>query len=185
MINGEGWLGENKKCNLEVIPLKNWKHSDSYSLPVKPSPNLPNDQAVKLYPSTCLFEGTVLSLGRGTQMPFQVIGHPDLKGMPFQFTPVSIEGMSKNPPLENQVCYGIDLRHVTVKKQLDLSYLISMYQAFPDKDKFFNNYFEKLAGTTKLRNQIKEGLSEDEIRKSWQGGIDQYMKIRKKYLLYE
>ncbi len=185
MINGEGWLGENKKCNLEVIPLKNWKHSDSYSLPVKPSPNLPNDQAVKLYPSTCLFEGTVLSLGRGTQMPFQVIGHPDLKGMPFQFTPVSIEGMSKNPPLENQVCYGIDLRHITVKKQLDLSYLISMYQAFPDKEKFFNNYFEKLAGTAKLRNQIKEGLSEDEIRKSWQGGIDQYMKIRKKYLLYE
>lgn len=185
MINGEGWLTGGRTCNLEVIPVKNWKHADFYSLPVKPSPNLPNDQAIKLYPSTCLFEGTVLSLGRGTPMPFQVIGHPDLKEMPFQFTPVSIEGMSKNPPLENKICYGLDLRNVPVKPQLDLSYLIRFYTAFPDKDKFFNNYFEKLAGTTKLREQIKQGLTEEQIRESWQTGLREFNSKRQKYLLYE
>lgn len=184
MINGEGWLGNEKKCDLQVIPVKNWKHSDPYSLPVRPSPNLPNDQAVKLYPSTCLFEGTVLSLGRGTQMPFQVVGHPDLKNMPFQFTPVSIEGMSKNPPLENKVCYGLDLRTVPVKKQVDLSYLIQMYKAFPDKERFFNSYFEKLAGTARLREQIKQGVSEKEIRESWKEGLNRYEQIRSKYLIY-
>lgn len=185
MINGEGWLGENKKCSLEVITLKNWKHSDPYSLPVRPSPNLPNDQAIKLYPSICLFEGTVISLGRGTQMPFQVIGHPELKNMPFQFTPVSIEGMSKNPPLENKLCYGLDLQHVNVKPQLDLSYLISFYRAFPDKDKFFNNYFEKLSGTSKLREQIRQGLDEMQIRESWRDDLNHFKELRKKYLLYK
>jgi uncharacterized protein YbbC (DUF1343 family) len=185
MINGEGWLGENKKCTLEIIPVKNWKHHDPYSLPVKPSPNLPNDQAVRLYPSTCLFEGTVLSLGRGTQMPFQVIGHPGLKDMPFQFTPVSIDGMSKNPPLENQVCYGLDLRKVPVKPQLDLSYLINIYAAFPEKDKFFNAYFEKLAGTAKLREQIRQGLTEEQIRESWKSDLEKFKEARRKYLLYE
>jgi uncharacterized protein YbbC (DUF1343 family) len=185
MINGEGWLGENKKCALEIIPVKNWKHSDAYSLPVKPSPNLPNDQSIRLYPSTCLFEGTVLSLGRGTQMPFQVIGHPDLKNMPFQFTPVSIEGMSKNPPHENKVCYGLDLRNADVKPQLDLRYLVDMYQAFPDKEKFFNSYFEKLAGTSTLREQIKLGMTEDQIRQSWKTGLEKFKETRKKYLLYE
>ncbi|MCU0357803.1 MAG: DUF1343 domain-containing protein [Cyclobacteriaceae bacterium] len=184
MINGEGWLGTNKTCSIEVIPVKNWKRSDRYSVPVKPSPNLPNDQAIRLYPSTCLFEGTVLSLGRGTQYPFQVIGHPDLKNMPYQFTPVSIEGMSKNPPLENKLCYGIDLREVPVKPQFDLSYLISMYQAFPDKDKFFNNYFEKLSGTDALRQQIRSSQTEEQIRASWQKDLDVYKEKRKKYLLY-
>ncbi len=184
MINGEGWLGTNKICSIEVIPVKNWKRSDRYSVPMKPSPNLPNDQAIRLYPSTCLFEGTVLSLGRGTQYPFQVIGHPDLKNMPYQFTPVSIEGMSKNPPLENKLCYGIDLREVPVKPQFDLSYLISMYQAFPDKDKFFNNYFEKLSGTDALRQQIRSGQTEEQIRASWQKDLDVYKEKRKKYLLY-
>ncbi len=184
MINGEAWLGDNKKCNLEVITVKNWKHSEAYSVPVKPSPNLPNDQAIKLYPSICLFEGTVISLGRGTQMPFQVIGHPDLKNMPFQFTPISIDGMSKNPPLENKLCYGLDLREVNVKPQFDLSYLISFYRAFPDKDKFFNSYFEKLAGTAALRNQVRQGMSEDQIRESWREDLEKYNVIRKKYLLY-
>lgn len=185
MINGEGWLEGNKTCDLEIIPIKNWKHADSFSLPVKPSPNLPNDQAIALYPSTCLFEGTVISLGRGTHMPFQVIGHPDLKNMPFQFTPVSIDGMSKNPPLENKLCYGLDLRKAPVKPQLDLSYLIRFYQSFPDKDKFFNNYFEKLAGTAKLREQIRQGMDETQIRASWQEGLKKYNQTRKKYLLYE
>jgi uncharacterized protein YbbC (DUF1343 family) len=185
MINGEGWLGKNKKCDLEIIPVKNWKHNDAYPLPVKPSPNLPNDQSIRLYPSTCLFEGTVLSLGRGTQMPFQVIGHPDLKNMPFQFTPISIEGMSKNPPHENKVCYGLDLRNADVKPQLDLRYLIDMYQAFPDKEKFFNSYFEKLAGTSTLREQIKLGMTEDQIRQSWKTGLEKFKETRKKYLLYE
>lgn len=184
MINGEGWLGENKSCNLEVITMKNWKHTDPYSVPVKPSPNLPNDQAIKLYPSICLFEGTVISLGRGTPMPFQVIGHPDLKNMPFQFTPVSIDGMSKNPPLENKLCYGLDLQHVNVKPQIDLSYLISFYRAFPDKDKFFNNYFEKLSGTSKLREQIRQGLDETQIRESWREDLEKFAALRKKYLLY-
>lgn len=185
MINGEGWLEGSRTCNLEIVPVKNWKHADPFSLPVKPSPNLPNDQAIALYPSTCLFEGTVISLGRGTQMPFQIIGHPDLKNMPFQFTPVSIDGMSKNPPLENKLCYGLDLREVNVKSQLDLSYLISFYRAFPDKDKFFNNYFEKLAGTAKLREQIRQGLDEGQIRESWKEGLKSYNQIRKNYLLYE
>jgi len=185
MINGEGWLGTAKKCNLEIIPVKNWAHRDSYSLPVRPSPNLPNNQAIKLYPSICLFEGTVISLGRGTQMPFQVIGHPDLKNMPFQFTPVSIEGMSKNPPLENKLCYGIDLRSAPVKAQLDLSYLIQFYQAFPDKEQFFNNYFEKLAGTIALREQIKQGMSEEQIRETWQNGLDAFKLRREKYLIYK
>jgi uncharacterized protein YbbC (DUF1343 family) len=184
MINGEGWLGQNRKCNLEIIPVKNWKHDDFYSVPIRPSPNLPDDQSIKLYPSTCLFEGTVLSVGRGTQTPFQVVGHPQLNNMAFQFTPVAIEGMSKNPPYENQVCYGIDLRNVPVKRQLDLSYLISMYRAFPDKEKFFNNYFEKLAGNASLRGQIKQGLDETKIRESWKGELTEYMELRKKYLLY-
>lgn len=184
MINGEGWLGINKICDLEVIRVKNWKHDDFYSVPVRPSPNLPDDQSIKLYPSTCLFEGTVLSVGRGTHTPFQLVGHPDLKDMPFQFTPVRIDGMSKNPPYENQVCYGVDLRNVAVKRQLDLSYLINMYRAFPDKEKFFNNYFEKLAGTARLREQIKLGLDEASIRKSWQNDLTAYKELRKKYLLY-
>jgi uncharacterized protein YbbC (DUF1343 family) len=130
MINGEGWLGEGKKCDVEVIKMQNWKHADEYSLPAKPSPNLPNDQAIRLYPSLGLFEGTVISVGRGTQMPFQIIGHPSLTSMPFQFTPVSIEGMSKNPPYENQVCYGLDLRNVKAERKLSLQYLLDFYKAF-------------------------------------------------------
>jgi uncharacterized protein YbbC (DUF1343 family) len=184
MINGEQWLEGKGSCKLEVVPLENWKHNDDYSLPVKPSPNLPNDQAVKLYPSICFFEGTVLSLGRGTQMPFQVIGHPDLKDMPFSFTPVTIEGMAKNPPQENRLCFGVDLRTVDVPKQIELRYLIEMYKAFPDKEKFFIPFFERLAGNAELRQQIKDGLSEEEIRKTWQNDLHNYKKMREKYLLY-
>lgn len=182
MINGESWI--KNKCVLEVIKLKNWKHGDGYSLPHKPSPNLPNDHAIRLYPSTCLFEGTVISVGRGTQMPFEVIGHPDLKNMSFSFTPISIEGMSKNPPFENKVCYGLDLRNVVVKNQLDLSYLIQLYQLYPDKEKFFISYFEKLVGTNALREQIKSGMTEEAIRKSWEADLKKFRDMRSRYLLY-
>jgi uncharacterized protein YbbC (DUF1343 family) len=185
MINGEGWLGGGKKCNLEVIAIKNWKHSDSYRVNERPSPNLPNDQAIRLYPSTGLFEGTNISLGRGTQSPFQILGHPDYKNMPFHFTPVSIDGMAKNPVHEGKVCYGIDLRNVTPEKRVNLQYLIQMYNAFPDKEKFFNpRNFDMHAGTSSLREQIIAGKSEDEIRQSWQGGLEAYKTIRNKYLLY-
>jgi len=184
MINGEGWLEGKKKCELEVITLKNWSHTDEYSLPIKPSPNLPNDQAVKLYPSVCFFEGTALSLGRGTQIPFQVIGHPDLKNMPFQFTPVDLPGMAIDPPLENKICFGLDLRTVEVPKKIGLHYLIDMYNAYPDKENFFVPHFARWAGSNLLAQQIKDGLSEDQIRESWQKDLEAYKAKRKQYLLY-
>jgi uncharacterized protein YbbC (DUF1343 family) len=185
MINGEGWLEGGRKCTLEVVKLKNWKHADAYSLPIRPSPNLPNDHAIGLYPSTCLFEGTALSLGRGTQNPFEVAGHPDLKNQPFEFTPVSIEGMAKKPRLENKLCFGVDLRNAKVPKKIWLQPVIDMYNAFPDKEKFFIGYFDTLAGTKELKEQIREGMSEEQIRASWKPGLDRYGQIRKKYLLYK
>jgi uncharacterized protein YbbC (DUF1343 family) len=185
MINGEEWLGPRKKCDIEVIGVKNWKHSDPYLVSIKPSPNLTDNQAIRLYPSTGLFEGTVISVGRGTEMPFQILGHPKLKGMPFQFTPVSIPGMAKNPPYENQICYGIDLRNAKPEAKVSLKYLIDMYKAFPEKDKFFNAAsFDKHLGTSVLRQQIIQGMSEDAIRQSWQKDLEAYKLIRNKYLLY-
>jgi uncharacterized protein YbbC (DUF1343 family) len=184
MINGEGWLKEGKKCDLKIIPIKGWKHSDEYVLPVKPSPNLPNQQAVKLYPSVCLLEQTVISVGRGTPFPFQAIGNPELKSFPFQFTPVTIEGVAKNPPHENKVCYGLDLRQATVPRKLDLHYLFQMYAAYPEKDKFFIGMFDKIAGNDIFRQQIKNGLTEEQIRESWKTDLDTYSKMREKYLLY-
>jgi uncharacterized protein YbbC (DUF1343 family) len=184
MINGEGWLAEKKKCNLEVVKLRNWKHSDPYAIPVRPSPNLPNDQAIRLYPSICLFEGTQISLGRGTEMPFQVLGNPNLLNMPFEFKPVSIKGVSTSPPQENKLCRGIDLRAAPTKREIDLSYLLDFYRAYPDKEKFFIPYFEKLAGTKALRKQIIDGLSAAEIKKSWAADLEKYSVMRKKYLLY-
>ena len=185
MINGQGWLEGGKKCRVEIIKVKNWKHADPYSLPVSPSPNLPNDQAIILYPSLCLLEGTIISVGRGTKMPFQVLGNPELKSMAFQFTPVSIKGMSTNPPHEGKVCYGIDLRAATIDRKLNLSYLLQFYSAYPDKEKFFTNYFDKLAGTTALKQQIRDGLTEQQIRESWKKDLDLYKEMRKKYLLYK
>jgi uncharacterized protein YbbC (DUF1343 family) len=185
MINGEGWLAGAKKCNLKVIKMKNWKHDDDYSLPVRPSPNLPNDQAVRLYPSICLFEGTAISLGRGTSMPFQVLGNPELKDMTFTFTPIPIKGVSIEPPLKDKLCYGMDLRSVTPARKVDLQYLFLFYQKYPDKDKFFTAYFDKLAGTTQLKQQIKDGLTEDQIRASWKPGLDAFKAKREKYLLYK
>lgn len=188
MINGEGWLANGKKCNLTVIKIKNWKHDDTYSLPVRPSPNLPNDQAVRLYPSICLFEGTAISLGRGTPTPFQILGSPELKGqqeMTFTFTPVPIKGFSIEPPLKNQFCYGMDLRTVTPPRKVDLQYLLLFYQKYPNKEKFFTAYFDKLAGTTQLKQQIKDGLTEEQIRASWKPGLDAFKSKREKYLLYK
>lgn len=184
MINGEGWLAGGKNCALQIIKMKNWTHNDLYSLPVRPSPNLPNDQAIALYPSTCFFEGTALSVGRGTQHPFEWIGHPDLKQYKFQFTPVSIPGMSKQPPLENQLCFGLDLTKAPLQKEINLSYLLELYKAFPQKEKFFLKYFNTLAGNSELKEQIIRGESEATIRKSWQPGLEAFRKIRNKYLLY-
>jgi uncharacterized protein YbbC (DUF1343 family) len=184
MINGEGWLKDKAKCELDIVPIANWKHDEFYSCPVRPSPNLPDDQAVKLYPSICFFEGTVISVGRGTATPFQVIGNPSLKNMPFQFTPVSIKGMMKNPPFENQVCYGLDLRSVPVERRINLQYLIDMYRAYPKKEDFFTRYFNTLAGNETLKNQIINGQTEEQIRESWKLDLDRYMKMRQKYLIY-
>ena len=184
MINGEGWLADKLKCEIEIVKLKNWKHSDEYVLPVRPSPNLPNQQAVKLYPSICLFEGTVISLGRGTPSPFQVLGNPELKNMDYQFTPVTIKGVAVNPPQENKLCYGLDLRNAPVERKIDLKYLFTMYKAYPEKEKFFLPYFDILAGTTVLKQQIKDGLTEDQIRESWKEDLNTYKEMRKKYLLY-
>jgi len=184
MINGEGWLTNHLVCDVEIIELQNWTHSDEYSLPVGPSPNLPNDQAIRLYPSICLFEGTVISLGRGTPTPFQVLGNPELKGMPYQFTPVDIKGVAMNPPQENKLCYGLDLRNVQVQRRIDLSYLYVFYKAYPEKEKFFLPYFDILAGNTRLKEQIKQGLSEDQIRETWQGDLNTFKEKREKYLIY-
>lgn len=184
MINGEGWLTNKLKCDVEIIKLKNWKHGQAYELPVGPSPNLPNNQAIRLYPSICLFEGTVISVARGTTFPFQAIGNPELKGFTFTFTPVTIKGVAVKPPHENKVCYGIDLRSETPPRKISLSYLLTMYQAYPDKEKFFNSYFDVLAATPKLKQQILQGMTEDQIRESWKSDLVVYQNMRKKYLLY-
>lgn len=190
MLNEEGWLANKVKCNLTVVPLKNYTHRSSYKLPVKPSPNLNTSESIYLYPSLCLFEGTTISMARGTLFPFQAIGHPSLKGKyTYYFTPKSIEGMSKEPPYRGQRCYGLDLSSVDTSvmrssKQLNFAWLLEMYKVYPQKEKFFNNFFDLLAGTKTLKEQIKAGKTEAEIRKSWQPGLEQFKGIRSKYLLY-
>ncbi|UII24461.1 DUF1343 domain-containing protein [Fulvivirga maritima] len=184
MINGEQWLESGMKCNLRVIPVKNYTHADNNSLPVKPSPNLPNDLAIELYPSLCFFEGTVVSVGRGTYEPFLQIGHPEFKDMPDQFTPKSIKGMSNEPPHEGATCYGINFTNKKdIEGGLHLNYLINFYNKYNHKD-FFKPYFNTLAGTDQLQAQIKQGLSEKEIKQTWEEELKNYKKIRTKYLLY-
>lgn len=185
MINGEGWLEKGIKCDVEIVGLKNWKHDDFYSLPVKPSPNLPNDQAVKLYPSLCLFEGTVVSVGRGTETPFLIIGNPEFKDMPFTFTPRPIPGASNDPPQNGKVCYGLDLRNVEVQPRINLKYLLDFYNKYPEKEKFFIGSFDRLAGTPELKEQIRKGFTEDQIRDTWQEGLESYTRLRAEYLLYQ
>lgn len=184
MINGEGWLKDKKKCELHVIKMVNYTHDDSVSLPVKPSPNLPNNHAVRLYPYMCLFEGTALSIGRGTQNPFEFVGHPDLKKQPFNFKPVDIPNMSMDPKLEGKVCYGLDLRNEKPERKISLKHLIDLYNQFPDKTKFFIPYFDKLAGNAELKDQIAKGMTEEQIRETWQKDLAAYGEMRKKYLLY-
>jgi uncharacterized protein YbbC (DUF1343 family) len=189
MINEEGWLKNGIICDLNVIPLENYTHGSLYELPLKPSPNLTTMNAVYLYPSLCLFEGTIISIGRGTDSPFEVFGHPHLKGFSYSFTPENKKGMSQNPVYSGQPCLGLDLRnfystHPKMKGRINLSWLIMAFNDLGSKPDFFNDYFDKLAGNSELRKQITEGLSEIEIRKSWEPGLFKFREIRKKYLLY-
>ena len=181
MINGEKWIA--RQCDLTVIEMENYTHDMSYDLPIKPSPNLPNSRSINLYPSLCLFEGTNVSLGRGTEYPFQHFGAPYLKSN-YSFTPKSGEG-SKSPPHENKTCYGTDLRFQdNYLEEINLNWLIESYNNCPEKEKFFNSFFDKLAGTDKLRLQIIEAKTAKEIKESWQEGLNEFKKIRNKYLLY-
>jgi uncharacterized protein YbbC (DUF1343 family) len=187
MVNGEFWLKDSLQCDLEVVPLGNYDRNAIYELPVKPSPNLPNWESVYLYPSLCFFEGTIVSVGRGTESPFQLYGHPLMKEK-YTFTPKQSEGR-KAPLLCDQICHGellIDYAHNynINKNELKLTWLINAYNQLNDNDKFFNNFLVKLTGTKNLEHQIKAGLSEEEIRKSWEPKLNEYKKIRKKYLVY-
>lgn len=189
MVNGEKWLPGGIHCDLKVVTCEGYSHTDWYQLPVAPSPNLPNMAAVYLYPSLCLFEGTNISVGRGTDLPFQVIGHPKLMNAAYTFTPVSKAGAT-NPPYAGQLCHGHDLHtfatlYVRDFKGLYLFWLQGCYKDMPDKSGFFNDYFEKLAGTQTLREQIIAGKTEEEIRNSWQPGLRKFKETRRKYLLYE
>lgn len=197
MINGEGWLPNQMKCDIEVIKVKNYAHHMEYTLPISPSPNLNTQQSVLLYPTLCLFEGTILSQGRGTDRPFTVLGAPALKGIyKFSFIPVSKPGKSETPLHLNETCYGIDLmnfdaREMRRKGKLAIKLMIDMYQSYPDKSKFFDYTqskqmlnIDKLVGVSEFKEQIKAGLSEEEIRKSWEPGLGNYKKMRTKYLLY-
>ncbi len=185
MINGEGWLKGKVQADLRIIKTENWNHDIHYSLPIKPSPNLPNDVAIRLYPSLCFFEGTEVSLGRGTEFPFQVYGYPDPRFGEFTFTPVSIEGMSKNPPHQDKKCYGVDLRDASPSHQFTLEYLLDAYNKLEGKgDKFFNNFFDRLAGSDQLRKDIIAGKSEEQIRESWKDDLEKYNATREKYLMY-
>lgn len=189
MLNGEGWLKEGRQCILKVIGCDNYTHSTEYYLPVGPSPNLPNQVSVYLYPSLCFFEGTVVSCGRGTPYPFQLFGHPDLGGYTYSFTPIPGPG-SASPVLSGRLCYGLDLtdaieRGIVPSPGINLDWLIDAYNRFPEKERFFNNYFNTLAGGPDLRMQIEAGYSSDRIKELWQPALESFRLIRKKYLLYD
>jgi len=183
MINGEKWLKNAVQCKLIVIPCVDYKRTMPYSLLAKPSPNLPNDQSINLYASLCLFEGTNVSMGRGTEKQFQIYGSPFLKKTNFTFTPKPNFG-AKDPLYNGKECFGEDLTSYPKLTQLELKWLIKAYQNTSDKTKFFNQFFTKLAGTKKLQQQIESGVSENEIRKSWQKDLEAFKKMRKAYLIY-
>jgi uncharacterized protein YbbC (DUF1343 family) len=198
MANGEGWLTNKVECDLKIVKVANYTHDTPYTLPVSPSPNLNSQQAVLLYPSTCMFEGTYLNHGRGTYYPFTVLGSPELKGIySFSYTPVSIKGMAETPLHMNQPCYGLDLRQYDVNqlretRKINLQWIIELYNAYPFKEKFFDSRLskemgtiERLIGVASFRQQIIDGKSETEIRNSWEPGLSDYKKMREKYLLYE
>ncbi len=188
MINGERWLKSGKICKLTVIPCKNYTHQTRYDLPVAPSPNLPNMKSVYLYPSLCYFEATPVSLGRGTDKPFLIFGHPAMKGYDFSFTPESRPG-AKNPPQLGQTCYGRDLSQLDDSdiwaRKIDLSYLIEAYNSVNMGDKFFTSFFEKLVGVDYVRELIEQGKTAAEISQMWQGDVEKFKKQRRKYLLYK
>ncbi len=197
MANGEGWLTNKVKCKLKIIPVANYNHDMPYTLPVPPSPNLNTQQAILLYPSTCMFEGVYVNHGRGTYFPFTVLGSPYLKGKyEFSYTPTGIKGMAETPLFMDQVCYGLDLRKYDVaelrkKKQVNLQWIMELYRNSPNKEQFFDSKLsnqmgtiERLIGSGLFRQQIIDGISEAEIRKSWEPGLSQYKVMRKKYLLY-
>ena len=183
MINGERWLKNGVQCDLKVIPLDNYSHKTIYSLPIKPSPNLPNDKSINLYPSLCFFEGTNVSAGRGTKLQFQIYGSPFLKNTNFEFIPQSNDA-EKNPKNKNQKCFGEDLRTKKRLNQLDLSYLVKAYKNNSSKI-FFKSFFTTLAGTEKLQRQIEQGMSVNEIRNTWTEGLRKFRIVREKYLLYK
>lgn len=188
MLNGEQWLKNGVQCALKVVKCQNYDHNTFYELPIKPSPNLPNIRSIYLYPSLCLFEGTVVSVGRGTATPFQLYGHPEYPDRDYFFVPQPTQGAS-NPKLKGKRCYGIslleiDMEALQTQQQLNLDYIIDFYQKFPKNRKFFNSFFEKLAGTNELQRQIEQGMSADEIRASWQAGLERFKAIRANYLLY-
>ena len=192
MVNGEGWLANSVTCDLTVVPMTGYTHRTRYSLPVAPSPNLQTDEAIYLYPSLCLFEGTAVSVGRGTPTPFQVYGHPSLQTGDFHFTPRPIKGVSENPPQKGLDCRGFDLTDYA-RQMLDstnsfsISYLLTAFENFPqNQTEFFTNsaFFDKLAGTDQLRKQMLSHRTESEIRASWQPQLDAFKQMRKKYLLY-
>ncbi|HRO48282.1 DUF1343 domain-containing protein [Agriterribacter sp.] len=197
MANGEGWLANKAKCKLKIIPVANYSHDKSYILPVKPSPNLNTQQAILLYPSTCMFEGVYVNHGRGTLYPFTILGSPELKGKyTFSYTPKPIKGMAETPLFMNEVCYGLDLRNYDVAQlrktgKINLQWIMELYKAHPNKEKFFNSRLsnqmgkiENLIGNSLFRQQVINGVSEEEIRKSWEPGLSRYKEMRKKYLLY-
>lgn len=187
MINGEGWLKEGRKVDLKVIPCLGYTHSTRYKLPVAPSPNLRTMKAIYLYPSTCYFEATPVSLGRGTDAPFEIYGHPDMKGYPFSFTPRSVEG-AKNPPQLDRLCHGRDLRQLDdetiIAGGINLEYLIDAYNALGLGDKFFTSFFEKLVGDPAIRAKIEAGETPEQIKAGWADDVQRFRKQRKPYLLY-
>lgn len=189
MVNGEGWLAGGRRCPVDIVKTTGWDHGTRYKLPVKPSPNLPNALAIALYPSVCFFEGTSVSVGRGTDKPFQQIGAPYFTQGNISFTPKPNEG-AKNPKYEGQECRGFDLTnfaqyYITGLGELYLYWLTEAYQMAPDKSGFFNaSFFDKLAGTDQLRKDIMAGKSADEIKASWQPALNQFKQVRRKYILY-
>ncbi len=188
MINGEGWLKKGIKCELSVIPMKGWKHGEPYQIPIKPSPNLPNDHAINWYPSLCLFEGTIMSVGRGTEMPFEVLGYPNKSFGRFRFIPQAIKGMDSNPLYKGRACYGEDLRRKDAPSEFSLAILLYFANIAKQSGiRFISRpqMFNLLAGDKALARQIEAGYSEKRIRESWKKELDEYKKLRKAYLIYE
>jgi len=183
MINGEKWLAKGLQCQLEVIPIKNYTHQTPYELQIRPSPNLPNAQAIALYPSLCLLEPTVISIGRGTDTQFQIYGHPDFKGYDYRFTPAPNFG-SKNPKFNGELCFGKNLTEVPKPTQIELKWLIDAYSNFPDKAAFFLKGFERISGVNSLKTQLQAGKNETEIRQTWAKDLTEFHRIRTQYLIY-